>query len=230
MQKMAIVIQARMSSERLPGKVLMSVNGKPLLSFLIERVAKGIPDFPLIVATSVEKSDDPVVQFCRDMGVRCHRGSLNDVAVRFRDIVISERLSGFVRLNGDSPLLDPTVIQTALQVFAKKSPDLVTNTKQRSFPVGQSVEVLDGKSYVASYEKFHSSDHYEHVTKYYYDHSEDFNIVNFMNTVDMQKETLSVDTQEDFDVFVQLVSSLTKPHWQYGWRELLDMKREIEGR
>jgi len=206
------------------------VKGKPLLAFLIERIVRGIPDLPLIVATSVEKSDDAIEQFCRGMDVRCYRGSLRDVAARFRDIVTSDCLSGFVRLNGDSPLLDPKVIQMALQVFADKAPDLVTNAKIRSFPIGQSVEILDGESYVAAYEHFYATDHFEHVTRYYYEHSDTFNIVNFANTVDMGKETLAVDTQDDFDIFRQLVARLTKPHWMYGWCELLSLKREIEGR
>ena len=227
MNHAAIIVQARMSSNRLPGKVLMPVNGKPLLAFLLERLTMGLPDIPLVLATSTERSDDAIEQFCCDVGVPCHRGALRDVASRFRTIAKTKHLSLFVRVNGDSPFLDPALVQVALQVFADKKPDLATNTQTRSFPVGQSVEVLNARTYVAAYEQFFSSDHSEHVTRYYYEHAEAFRIANFVNEEDCSGESLAVDTAEDFGMCEQIVARMNRPHWEYGWHELLEIKREV---
>src|SRR3989338_2994155 len=103
--KIAAIIQARMSSERLPGKVLCEIEGKPVLGYLLERIKFCRQIYKIIVATSAEKEDSAIADFCGKSGVDCYRGSLSDVADRFKEISEMYNLDGFVRISADSPLL-----------------------------------------------------------------------------------------------------------------------------
>ena len=101
------IIQARMSSKRLPGKVLEQIQGKSVLQYLLERIGRCLGLQYTIVATSTDNSDDPIEEFCDDFGIECFRGSLENVAERFRDAAKKYKLDAFVRVCSDSPLLDP---------------------------------------------------------------------------------------------------------------------------
>ena len=108
---LGIVVQARTSSARLPGKVLMPLAGKPLLQHLVSRLQ--ITGLPMVVATSRELADDGVEALARKLGVGCHRGALDDVAARLHGAASEAGFDAFVRANGDSPLLDPALVREA---------------------------------------------------------------------------------------------------------------------
>jgi spore coat polysaccharide biosynthesis protein SpsF len=135
------IVQARMSSSRLPGKVLMDIAGMPMIGRQIERIkeAKLISD--VIVATSVHPTDDPLIDYVRGLDVMIHRGPLDDVLQRFTEVLDSSRAENFVRLTADCPLADPKVIDAAVQLFLDSDYDYVSNTLDRSYPRGLDVEV-----------------------------------------------------------------------------------------
>ncbi len=139
--KIGVIIQARMSSQRLPDKVLTMVNGKPLLQYLLERLTHCSSIDQIVVATSEDKSDDPIAVFCHEYGALCFRGPLQNVAKRFYMALEKYNLDAFVRVCCDSPMLDQKLIDQGVKLFNGEY-DLVTNTLRRSYPVGQSVEVI----------------------------------------------------------------------------------------
>jgi spore coat polysaccharide biosynthesis protein SpsF len=227
MLKIGAIIQARMSSQRLPGKVLHEVNGKPLLQYILERLEKSSIIKEFFIATSCEKSDDQIEEFCIKKHVPCYRGSLNDVAGRFKQILENERWDAFVRVNGDSPLIDQHLIDKGVNLFIEGNFDLVTNVFPRSYPPGQSVEIVRASTFKKNYSRMNDSDDFEHVTKFYYRNPKEFKIFNFTSLTDYSSVHLSVDTLQDMQVFSSIIRRMTRPHWDYHLEEVLEIYREI---
>jgi spore coat polysaccharide biosynthesis protein SpsF (cytidylyltransferase family) len=217
------IIQARMSSKRYPGKVLHPVSDKNILQFIIERL-KLIPLLSdIFVATSIEDSDLPVKKFCDDNNIRCFQGSLKDVAGRFNSLLTKFPCDAFVRVNGDSPLIDHNLISEGLSIFADGNYDLVTNILTRTYPKGQSVEVVKSKIFQKTYLKMNSPDDFEHVTKYFYKNKYKYKIKNFESKKQLENIQLSVDTYEDMRIFKGIIHKMDKPHWMYTLDDILDI-------
>ena len=223
-----IIVQARMSSQRLPGKVLRDLGGKPMLLYTLERVALARGADGVIVATSDEASDDPIAAFCADHGIPCFRGSLTDCAGRFLAAADAHGFDAFVRVCGDSPLTDPAVISTAVELFRDGEYDVVTNTFPRSFPVGVSVEVVRTESFRRTHVRMTDPLDRENVTRYYYQHPEEFRIKNFSAPQNNSTAQLAVDTPEDWERFVRIVQQMERPHITYHYEEILAMVPEGE--
>ena len=224
--KIGAIVQARMSSQRFPNKVLYEVDGKPMLQYLLERLQHCNCLDALVVATSVDDSDTPIAEHCRQHGVACYRGSLLNVAGRFNQVLDVYQFDAFVRVNGDSPLLDQRLIEKGVGVFIVGDFDIVTNAQERTYPKGQTVEVLRSDTFRYGYELMRAEDEFEHVTPYFYKHPEDFRIHNFALPQNISAIRLSVDTQEDMDTFAAIVSRMEGPHWEYTLDDIL----EIHGR
>lgn len=220
-----VIIQARCNSRRLPGKVLMEVAGRPLIQYLVERLRHCRRVDRLIVATSDQESDDSLAGWCDQAGLALVRGPLDDVAGRFLLAARQYRLDNFVRINADSPLLDPEIVDRAIALFGENSQDLVTNTLIRSFPKGQSVEVIRTSLLAAAHAAMGVEER-EHVTQYFYCHAESFGIRNFDHVPNLASLQHSVDTPEDFAAFAALIASMTRPHWEYGLEDLLLLSQE----
>ena len=193
-----------MSSSRLPGKMLKKINGKSLLQHVCERVAGA--DLPLIVCTSGESSDDPIGEECKKIGVQSFRGSLDNVGLRFIEAAEKYNLETVVRISGDSPLICPNLIKEAYSHF-DDSLHLVTNTFPRTYPPGQSVEVLNMKRYKQVYQKFKDKEDFEHVTKYFYKNHKAVRIKNFSNDTDLSSLRMVVDTDGDLRKMTQLYAA-----------------------
>ena len=217
------IVQARMSSRRYPGKVLHRVGGRTILGYLLDRLksCKGLES--LTVATSLEQSDDPVARFCLDNGVDCIRGPLEDVAGRFIKVLDQVPLDGFLRICGDSPWLDPALVEEGLTLFRQGGTDLVTNVFPRSFPPGQSVEVVDSQAFRKAYAAMAVAEEKEHVTKYLYGHPDQFAIRNFTAQRDYRGLSLALDTKADMASFEAVISALTKPQQDYSLDEVAEL-------
>lgn len=199
---MIIFIQARYSSRRLYGKVLKKILNKPLLGWMIDRIKKSNLNLPLAVITSLNKSDDLIENYCKSVGIKFFRGDLNNVASRFIAACDFFNEDKFIRLCGDSPLIDPEIIIDAIEIAIKKPEfDIVTNVQKRTFPKGQSVEIVKIKSLKRLYQEDLTKDEQEHVTLGFYNRSTDFKIINFESKNDeFQNIQLSIDTKDDFDL------------------------------
>jgi spore coat polysaccharide biosynthesis protein SpsF len=224
MSDIPIIIQARMNSTRVPGKVLREIAGKPILAILLQRLDRSTSGFP-VVATSVQSTDDPIAAFCKTASINVFRGPLEDVAMRFCEVVTLLKNRCFVRICADSPLLDPKLIDEAVEIFMQSGADLVTNIKKRTFPVGQSIEVLKSDTYFDAYKLFQRPNHFEHVTSYYYEHPEKFDIHSIISDGHHNDCRMVVDTESDLERLNSLLATLERPIETYGWRELMSRMR-----
>jgi spore coat polysaccharide biosynthesis protein SpsF len=216
---MALVIQARMSSSRFPEKALSQLCGSPMLMWTIGYCRK--INLPLFVLTSTDERDDQLVGMLEKNDVSYYRGSLENVISRYLSFMKEYHVKKVVRISGDSPLINPDVI---LKVIAhdqeSDDADLTTNVFPRSFPRGQSVEVISRKSLELLSGRNLSESDIEHVTTYFYAHAEEFKINNLNNDKDLSSINLSVDTKEDLsrvNQFMELTSlkySLPTPSWE----------------
>lgn len=192
-----VIIQARMSSSRFPGKVLAPVNGKPMISRVIECVNRTFDKDAIIIATSNEVSDEPLALYVQSLGVKVFRGSLDDVFGRFRRCLQENPCDWFFRISADSPLLNSTLLK-AMATYVNDDLDLVTNVQKRTFPHGHSVELLNAKTFNKIDATRLSVDDREHVTKFYYANASEFRILNLENiNEDYAKLNFVVDTLDD---------------------------------
>lgn len=219
-------VQARMSSARLPGKVLRELQGKPLLAYLVESLAQSRELDGVAVLTSDERSDDEVAGFCEARGLPCFRGPLEDVAKRFALAGEAFGADAFVRVNGDSPLMDYRVVDEGVRVFRSGRFDLATNVMPRSFPAGVSIEVLDFPRFRETYALLRDPDDFEHVTRYYYRHAEAFRIATFRAPVDRSGERLTVDTEEGLGKIERILARMDRPHYEYSYENVLALAAE----
>ena len=222
MEKTAIIVQARTSSQRLPNKIIRPMNGVPMLGLLLQSLKRCNSANALAVATSIEASDDPVERLCEDYSVPCIRGPLHNVAGRFIKAVNELQCQSFVRICGDSPLLDFRIVDQAVELFNRLKPDLLTNTMPRTYPKGFSVEALNSSAFRYAYTLMHESDHLEHVTSYIKENPSDFTIENFVSGHDWGGLQLSVDTANDFDFAEELIKRLNGPHWRFTCEEIVE--------
>jgi spore coat polysaccharide biosynthesis protein SpsF len=222
-----IIVQARMSSRRLPGKVMREAMGKPLLAYLIERIARARRASGWLVATSKERDDDPIAAWCQRAKVEIYRGPLDNVAARFLGAARARQVRSFVRVSGDSPLLDPEILDRTIALFEGSDCDLATNVFPRSFPKGQSVEVVGTDALEQVVADSLDPDDLEHVTSFFYRHPDRFKIRNLPNSRDVSSVQLSVDSPEDFEAFQAVLTRMDRPHWTYGLDELLALRESI---
>ena len=192
----ALGIQARTSSSRFPEKVLSPLCGTPMLLWTINYCRK--VNLPLFVLTSTDESDDQLIGMLEENYVSYYRGSLDNVVSRYLSFMEEHQVKKVVRISGDSPLINPDVIfQVIAQDQELADADLTTNVFPRSFPKGQSVEVIPRKSLELLRNRSLSESDIEHVTPYFYANYKEFKINNLHNTKDLSSINLSVDTKED---------------------------------
>jgi spore coat polysaccharide biosynthesis protein SpsF (cytidylyltransferase family) len=210
-----------MTSARLPGKSLRPLCGKPLLQYVLERLRRLDCVAEIVVATSTDRSDGPIAAFCEQFGCACFRGPLENVAERFVQTATAHGFSAFVRVNGDSPLLDQCLVGRGVALFAKENADLVTNVFPRTFPAGMSVEVIGVETLRRTLSLLAAADDREHVTPYFYGHADRFRIVNFARDAPRRDVHFAVDTQGQFDHVERIVAAMRRPHWDYSLDAIL---------
>ena len=140
---MLCIIQARSSSRRFKNKVLYLIYGIPLIQHVINRIEQSKKISKIVVSSSLKRSDDNLIYYLKNKEIKFFRGNLENVAMRLYDTAKKNRAKYFVRINGDSPLIDPKLIDKAIEISKKLNGyDIITNTFPRTFPKGQSVEVI----------------------------------------------------------------------------------------
>ena len=207
--KIAILIQARYNSKRLPGKVCLKILDKELLLHVYNNCKKSCLK-KIYVITSKNKSDKPIIDLCKKNKIKYFKGSLTNVYLRYLQAIKKFKLDGFVRITGDSPLINYKIIDKAIKKFSKKKHDIITNVLPRSFPIGQSVEVIDSKIFINNYKNILKKDEKEHITKYFYKNKKDFKIINLKNKRNESKKNLSINTKKDFFKIENIIKSNEK--------------------
>jgi len=191
------IIQARSNSKRFKNKVLHLIYGIPIIQHVVNRIKRSKKTTKLIVSSSLKKSDNNLISYLKKNRIKFFRGDLENVAMRLYETAKTNKAKSFVRISGDSPLIDPKLVDRAIKISQKeKKYDIITNVFPRTFPQGQSVEVIK-TSIIKKYSKNFSKLDKEHVTKYFYDNSNKFLIKNFTFNGKNKIMKLSVDTKKD---------------------------------
>jgi len=215
------VIQARMGSTRLPGKVLADLGGRPMLQFMLERLRR-LPVSELVVATSTEPGDDAVAALGATLGVRVVRGPEHDVLARFEQALEAHPAEHVVRLTGDCPLADPEVIVATLELHHERHADYTSNVIPRTFPKGLDVEVARAEALRVAAAEAEDPAEREHVMPFLYRHPERFRLATLRGPELLGHERWTVDTAHDLEIVRQAVERLgARP--DVGWREVLDV-------
>ena len=198
MSLVRVFIQARMNSQRFPGKVLAPFKGRPLIAQVIGRITQAVPAASVVLATSEEPADDPLAAFMRELGIAVFRGPLENVFQRFQLCLEEYPCAWFFRICADSPLLHGELVQILLAHSHRSDLDLVTNVYPRTFPKGQSVEMLRSETFAAIPADLLAEEEQEHITKYYYNHPDRFRILNLESGVPrLGQASHVVDTLDD---------------------------------
>lgn len=207
--KAIAIIQARMSSSRLPGKVLMPLAGKPMIWHIVQRARACEQVDEIIVVTSTDPSDDPLADFCRESGTECHRGSLQNVLSRYMDVLDERPHRYFVRITGDCPLINPEFIDNQLLALQTYDADLVWLERPVSVLEGQGVHSTRSLRLIAS--KSQHPDDLEHVgSRYLSERPEEFNIIGMRSPEALSSLNwrITIDQAEDYEVMNHLYESL----------------------
>ena len=235
--RVGVVTQARASSSRLPGKVLIEVAGRTLLGHHLDRLERsGLTAF---VATTTNAADDAIAQIAADRGIACHRGGEDDVLGRFHGCAVEYGLDVIVRVTSDCPLIDGSVIAEAVTEFlAEGDPRLyLSNTLERTFPRGFDFEIFSGDALNEAHHRATSRAELEHVTPYFYAGPDPrLRLQNVAWPEDKSGYRVTVDTEqdlalvrrliEDFDAAslgCQEIISILDDH-----PELVDLNRQVQ--
>lgn len=222
------IIQARMGSTRLRGKVLIDLNGESVLGRVMLRVARSKILDNAIVATSDCPADDAVAELCVRRDWPCFRGSEDDVLDRYYRAALSFSAQTIVRITSDCPLIDPEVIDLVIDAYQNQAVDYASNCLERTYPRGLDTEVLSIKALRRAWEEAPLSHEREHVTPYIYQHPEFFRLTSVKNREDYHQHRWTLDTPEDLQLIRTIYERLGNRD-DFGWREALAlMEREPE--
>ena len=217
------ILQARMSSTRLPNKVLMPILGKPMLAFQIERLSRCHAIDLIVVATSVETSDDAIEDFCKDQSITCFRGSLVNVLDRFYQVALKFKAKHVLRTTGDCPLIEPSLINDVLREHIAQKNDYTTVNMPLSWPHGLDVEAIKFGSLRRAWKEAVLPEDKEHVTPYIRNHPENFIIGNVKCEDNYSHHRWTVDCAEDFFLVRKIYEKLYPKNSKFDMAEILDL-------
>lgn len=220
------ILQARMTSTRLPGKVMMSILGKPMFIRQIERIKRSKRIDRLILATSTDESDDIIEKVAKEYGIECYRGSLDDVLDRFYQVAKAYKPEHVVRLTADCPLTDWEVIDQIIDKHLKENNDYTSNTIEPTFPDGLDAEILNFKALEEAWKKGEKISDRDNVTIYVYRRPEQFKLGSIKNNVDLSKLRWTVDEPEDFELIEKIYNSLYPENNSFLTQDILDLIAE----
>lgn len=212
MTKTLAIVQARMSSTRLPGKVLLPLAGRPLIGFMLERVKRATEVNEIVLATSTDASDDALAAAVQALGFGVHRGSLNDVLARFAGAAAGREADVVVRLTGDCPLIDPALIDRAVRHLRDNALDYVTNGEPAMYPDGLDVEAFTMAALQRTQAEARLPSEREHVTPYMRTEHAGFRRGSLRGAVDLSALRWTVDHADDLAVVRALVEVIEQRH------------------
>jgi len=222
--KVLAVVQARMGSTRLPGKVMKPLAGRTLIEVLISRLRKAKALDEVLVATTTEKTDDVLAAHCKSKKIPVFRGSSEDVLKRYVDACRKYSASVVVRITGDCPLADPQLVDSLIRSFAKQKIDYLSNTNPPSYPDGLDIEVFTFEALEKAADRASSGYQREHVTPYIYQ-SGNFKTGNFANQDDFSKERWTVDESNDLKVVDDIFQHFS-PRIDFSWKEVMELRKK----
>lgn len=220
------ILQARMSSRRLPGKVLLPIQNKPMLLREIERIQKSKLINKLIVATSNAPEDDAIEKMCQDNGVLCYRGSLNNVLERFQQISALYNPTNIIRITGDCPLIDAEIIDQVIIRHVENNNDYTSNAIIPTFPDGLDTEIFKREVLEHIFKQANKSSLKEHVTLYVHENPDLFKIENVSNSSDLSNQRWTVDELEDYEFIRVIYDHLYPENPSFSYEDIVSFLNE----
>lgn len=221
--KVAAIVQARLGSTRLPGKIFKELSGKPMLWHVVNRLSHSKLIDEIIVATTILPEDDRVQEFCEMNNILFYRGSPEDVLSRYYETAKKFEIDIIIRITSDCPVIDPFVVDTLAEFFLEEKVDYVSNNIIRTFPRGLDSEIFSFYSLAKAYNEASQQYEREHVTSYIYNHPDLFTFKNFSNKTDYSFHRWTVDTQEDFLLIENIYNALYNEKKLFLFKDILEL-------
>lgn len=221
--KVVAIVQARMGSTRLPNKVMKLIGGVPMIEVLLTRLARATEVDEIVLATSTDPRNVPLVDHVKGLGYRCSRGSENDVLQRFVSAAKTANADAVLRITGDCPLVDPSLVDEAIRQFKLMQVDYFSNISPPSYPDGLDVEVFKMVSLERAAEETSKPFDREHVTPYLREDGR-FRQAAMYNDEDLSVLRWTVDEPPDFEVIAN-VFKFFAPDIHFNWRQVLELQR-----
>lgn len=216
------ILQARISSTRLPGKVLKNIIGHPMLGLQLQRVQASKKIDKIVVATSLSPSDDPIEELAQQYGVECYRGDLHDVLDRYYQAAKKFSADHVVRITGDCPVIDPRLIDELICRYIESDIDYLCNTQKPTFPDGQDIWVFSFKALEKAWHDAILPSEREHVVMFIKNHPELFKISSFEDKHDYSHLRWTVDEEKDFELIVQFFKNLYPDNNLFSVKDILE--------
>jgi spore coat polysaccharide biosynthesis protein SpsF len=220
--RVVAIIQARMGSTRLPGKVLMDISGRSMLAQVVARARKAQLASEVVVATTTAPIDDAIVDECAWLGVSAFRGSEEDVLDRYYRVALEQEADAVVRITSDCPLIDPAVVDDVVRAFLDAKPDYASDTLERTYPRGLDTEVFSLEALCRAWKEANEAYQRAHVTPYFYEQPNLFRLLSVRATADYSAHRWTVDTREDL-ALVRSIYQKLDPAENTSWLEVLHL-------
>ena len=217
----AVIIQARMRSTRLPGKVFKSISGRPMLWHVLMRVRQAESLDTIVIATSDEVADNPIADFCAQEGVSCFRGNESDVLDRFYQAARWIGADVIVRISADCPMIDPVVLDAVVTAYRKNRCDYACNAIHRTYPDGLDTEVFSFEVLEKAWKEASLKSEREHVTPYIWKNEALFNLHHVMQEHDLSALRWTVDEPEDLTFVRRIYEHLYVPNAVFHMEDIL---------
>ncbi|MCD6356352.1 MAG: glycosyltransferase family protein [Anaerolineaceae bacterium] len=231
-EKTVCIIQARMASSRLPGKVLKDISGYPMIYWVVSRAKQAKNVDEVVIATTVDDADDAIVDWCLNNGIKCFRGDPLDVLDRFYQCAKFTKADTVVRITADCPLIDPSLIDAVVAEYSKRQVDFAANRLpppyKRTFPIGLDVEVVSLSALEKAWRDAKQLFEREHVMPHFYAVEGRFKIFILDYKEDFGDQRWTVDTQKDLE-FIRRLFSLLKDKKEFSWLDVLAVVNKNPG-
>jgi spore coat polysaccharide biosynthesis protein SpsF len=224
--RIVAIVQARMGSTRLPGKVLKPLSGITVLSHVIQRLKHAKQLSAIVVATSDLVQDDPIVEEAVSSGAEVFRGSEIDVLSRYFYAAKLHEADYVVRITSDCPLISPEIVDDCISTILNSGADYSSNALERTYPRGLDVEVFTMQALETSFDHSQEPAEREHVTPYIYRRPELFKISHVVNEVDYSKHRWTLDTLEDYNLLTEIYDRLYRPGRIILWNDVIKLLAE----
>lgn len=231
MNKFSAIVQARMGSTRLPGKIMKDLSGKPVLWHVVDRLKHSKKIDKVIIATTVLAEDDKVENFCEENNIPFFRGSVEDVLSRYYYTAQKFSCKNIIRITSDCPVIDPEIIDKMIDLFDNENSgevkiDYLSNSLERTFPRGLDAEIFTfdvlEKTFNSATEKYEK----EHVTPYIYKHPALFKLKNYSNDKDYSNLRWTLDTPQDLQLIREIYNVLYKGNKIFLFKEILELVKK----
>jgi spore coat polysaccharide biosynthesis protein SpsF len=224
--KVTAIVQARMSSTRLPGKVLMDLGGYIALARVIRRLRRSSTLHEVVVATTTAFADDGIVQECARLDTPVFRGSERDVLDRYYQAARAHGADAIVRITSDCPLIDPAVVDQVVSAFLNENADFACNVWPRTYPRGLDTEVFRFAALSKAWETCDQPHQREHVTPLFYEHADLFRTAYVLEPNDFSQHRWTLDTTEDLSLIREIYSNFDNED-DFAWRDALALVERL---